>query len=104
MNTANCQARSLVEYFGEREHFRFVAFPARPTDLSKSSSSSVSISGLGTSPTILKQNKPVRLDIPVSALNFAIPVTATRYIVAKEREEYGYSVYCKTGIFCLFVG
>ncbi|XP_048136006.1 probable protein phosphatase 2C 25 isoform X2 [Rhodamnia argentea] len=73
-----------------------------PTGLSNSSFSSstsnpVSISGSGASPTILKRKRPARLDIPVAALSFGVPATPATDTLAEEREEYGYSVYCKRG-------
>ncbi|XVE79826.1 hypothetical protein DITRI_Ditri14bG0087600 [Diplodiscus trichospermus] len=67
-----------------------------------SSPSSSSVSGsaavLGPS-TILKRKRPARLDIPIAttAVSFGIPGTPCEVRREVEREEDGYSVYCKRG-------
>ncbi|XP_031385295.1 probable protein phosphatase 2C 25 [Punica granatum] len=73
------------------------------TTTSSSTVASASISGSGSSPTIPKRKRPMRLDIPIATFSFGAPATPSasaalaKDVVSEEREEYGYSVYCKRG-------
>lgn len=68
---------------------------------SGSLSDSGSTAGLGprSASAILKRKRPTRLDIPMAttAFHFGVPATPCEVMREVEREECGYTVYCKRG-------
>ncbi|KAJ9128463.1 hypothetical protein P3X46_022141 [Hevea brasiliensis] len=70
-----------------------------PSALPSSTLASTSALSLGSSAsgTVLKRKRPARLDIPVTAMGFEVPITPAVEEAVIEREGSVYSVYCKRG-------